>query len=151
MNYPMTEGNDWDVLRGQLGSLSPKPHHQRIEDAFSLGIPDLSVCWKGLDSWIELKHLATFPARPSTGIRVEFQPEQVPWLMAGQRAGRRVFVLLHVKTHGWYLFNHGFKELKNGTWDIEGFERNYTWAGAHCDAEAILQADHRWQYGDDDD
>ena len=59
-------------------------HCQPIEDALTAGVPDVSACLNGFDSWVEIK------------VAHDLTLEQRKWLVARARAGGRVFVLKQV-------------------------------------------------------
>lgn len=66
------------------------------------GTPDVNYCFKGIyrghtEGWIEIKRLESWPARPSTVVRIpHFSPQQRIWLQQRTAAGGVCFILLHV-------------------------------------------------------
>lgn len=91
---------------------------QRHEDAYSAGIPDLSFAGRGVDGWIELKAVASWPVRFATPVRLDRDrvkiARQVGWLE--QRAAHgaaRCFILAKVAGE-WLLFREGLRRLVDG-------------------------------------
>lgn len=70
-------------------------HCQRIEDILSVGIPDLNLCYKGSEPWVEFKFVKAedIPKRATTPLRIGLKPEQALWLNQRYAAGGRVAVL----------------------------------------------------------
>lgn len=62
-----------------------RAHVQRIESMVGRGIPDLNVCYKGKEFWIELKVY--------TNHKVYMRTQQIAWGMARSMAGGHVFVV----------------------------------------------------------
>lgn len=92
----MSEEKLWDDLRD---GMSARWHHQRHEDKYSKGIPDVSYGIAGLaDGWIELKYVEKFPANPGKegwdfGYR-HFTADQRNWLTLRRKYGQgRVFLM----------------------------------------------------------
>jgi Holliday junction resolvase len=66
---------------------------QRIETGSTgLGIPDLNVCHKGREIWIELKIVK--------GRRVKLSPEQIAWHHRRNRAGGETYIIARDKYDG---------------------------------------------------
>lgn len=87
------EGRFWQTLRGRLqGSW----HAQRLEDAYSAGIPDVSWAARGVEGFIELKALNAWPPRRlNLASTCHLSSEQVGWLESRGEAGSgRCFVFL---------------------------------------------------------
>lgn len=110
----MSEAALWNTFRERLNELGNACHYQRFEDSISEGIPDVNVCVGGNELWYEMKFLPEWPKRESTGVKIKFQPGQVPWLTLGERAGRECYVLLRVGKTEYLLFNTGFRMLGRG-------------------------------------
>lgn len=71
-----------------------------IESTVSRGVPDLNVCHRGIECWIELKLFV--------GGRVLLRPEQYAWGVRRMHHGGRVFIMaLHPSgiIHVWNAVN----------------------------------------------
>lgn len=81
-----------------------KLHHQCIEDSLSSGIPDINLCFDGVETWVEAKVLEAWPKRPTTGVRVaHFTAEQALWLELRAEAGGRAWLMLQVESETLFL------------------------------------------------
>lgn len=87
------EGRFWQALRPRMARAW---HAQRLEDAYSPSIPDLSWAAQGTEGFIELKALDSWPARRLNLRRsCHLSEGQVEWLEARGQAGTgRCFILL---------------------------------------------------------
>lgn len=113
----MSEKSAVNTLREAFKKTFPRGHWQRIEDAFSVGVPDINVCVPGIgDVWIEAKNVVDIPKRPTTPVRPGLRPEQVVWLLTGKRAGRFVCVCIRFP-HCWGWYTRDFQKLDSMTWD----------------------------------
>ena len=89
----MTESYLWSK------KLSPlfKQHRvdaTRHEDKFSLGVPDVSFGFNGINGWIELKFLPKWPSNPDAPVKFrKFKPEQRNFLVSRGMAGGHCFLL----------------------------------------------------------
>lgn len=103
-------GTRWDV--------------QSHEDRFSLGIPDLSYADRGVNGWIELKHVKEWPKRASTTVKWKrYTPEQVNWLNKRGKKGGSCWILVQVGTeHFVFPFYEG-RKLRAGMTEDEFHER----------------------------
>jgi hypothetical protein len=73
------EKDFWTLFKNQL-DIPPDIHHQRIETGSTgRGIPDVNICRRGKEVWVELKVV--------NGKRVKLRPEQVAWHVRRARAG----------------------------------------------------------------
>ncbi len=111
-------------------------HWTRVEGALTPGIPDINMCYKGVEAWIEAKEVDSWPKRSSTIVNIGLRPEQRIWLEERAEAGGRCFVLAKIGNE-WFLWNgwfgrifHGLRqdELRNlacwhcgGALDVESF------------------------------
>lgn len=91
----MIDGGLWGYLRALMRD---RWHAQRHEDGSSSGVPDVSYALRGVDGWLELKYLPSWPKRPETMVRIRgFTAAQLRWLeQRGEEGGGRCFVLLKV-------------------------------------------------------
>lgn len=86
----------WRWLKRAEAELADDLHMHRVENAVSLGMPDVEGHMRsGRQFWIELKS-SPRPARHATPVRVKFQPRQVPWLRRRWDLGGLAWVLLQV-------------------------------------------------------
>ena len=95
------EAYAWQLLRPHL--LAAKLDPIRVENAVHPGTPDVNI----LDSWIELKAIAGWPARQQTLVRLtKYTPQQRVWLLRRWRAGGGAWLALYVASSRlWYLFD----------------------------------------------
>lgn len=79
-----SESGFWSVVRQRL---SPYGRLQRIESHLTAqGIPDVVYSLLGHSGWLELKHLAAWPKRPTTPLHVpHLKLEQVLFLEDWER------------------------------------------------------------------
>jgi hypothetical protein len=102
------------TLRKHMLARWPGAHWQRLEDALSVGVPDITVMIPGLgELWIEAKEVDALPKRPATPIRCGLKKEQKIWLEAAQKAGREVCVMVR-GPWGWAWFDNRFSDLEKG-------------------------------------
>tara|TARA_R110000803_G_scaffold1629_4_gene5270 strand:- start:3224 stop:3634 length:411 start_codon:yes stop_codon:yes gene_type:complete len=82
-------------------------HWQRIETGSTgTGIPDVNICYKGKEIWVELKLIK--------GKRVDLSPTQVAWHMQRAKAGGIT----------WILARHTYDGVRKGKGD-----NIYLWQG----------------------
>jgi hypothetical protein len=72
-------------------------HACRHEDLLSVGIPDISFGLDGIQGWIEMKSLSSWPIRNNRKIP-DLTIHQVRWLEARGRTGGSCWILLSVET-----------------------------------------------------
>lgn len=94
-------GSRWDV--------------QSHEDQFSVGIPDLSYGARGINGWIELKRILSWPKRPETPVKIEhFTANQVSWLRRrGKKAGH-CYILIQVAAEYFVFSFHSARLIRAG-------------------------------------
>jgi hypothetical protein len=69
----------------------------RVEDAAGIGTPDVYLRCGPRSAWIELKHVAACPKRPTTPLRIDhFTDEQRLWLRAEGLAGGLAWLFMQV-------------------------------------------------------
>jgi hypothetical protein len=78
----------------------------RIENTAGSGQPDLNMCFRGAEVWVELKM--------AKGKRLIFQPTQGPWIRQRTASGGRVFILAR-KNDTLRLFPWNI--IENPVWD----------------------------------
>ena len=129
-NMPVTkdrsnnESGFYKLLRKHL----PRDAHaQRIETGGTgLGIPDLNVCYKGKEAWIELKTTA--------GNKPKISANQVAWHLKRNRAGGNTFFFVRKKASGprigkvdnLYVIS-GKESIVFGSGGIDSLKNNLLW------------------------
>lgn len=98
----MRESTLWNyVKKGMLG----KWHATRIESSAGNGIPDVSYGLPGVNGFLELKLIPSWPVRKTTNVKLPLRPEQKHWIKARGELSGEVFVL--VRIDDWFfLLNH---------------------------------------------
>lgn len=91
-----SEKQTWRNLRKAFEARPEIIHVQRFEDSLSRGIPDLMACVNGVTTFIELKQLDAFPARPLTPIRFGLSAAQRIWILEHQRAGGNAVLVTQI-------------------------------------------------------
>lgn len=71
--------------------------HQRHEDKFSVGIPDISFGLGGKNGWIELKYLKKWPKLGDIVKIPHFTSQQKNWIYKRQKIGGNCWLLLQIK------------------------------------------------------
>jgi hypothetical protein len=138
----MSESAAVATFLARVKDLQPRAHVQRLEDKFSVGIPDMNICYAYGERWIEAKWIADWPKRESTGVRVPFKIEQPLWAKQRFEAGGDVRVLLRVGSKYWTC--HRFKDvdftqLLNGAYNRKQFLDLAHWHGTTMDAREVLK------------
>ena len=112
----------WQKVKKAL-PVTPLLHYQRMELSEASGIPDLNICWKGFDVWVELKIF------DHSGNKVDFRPEQVSWIHKRVEAGGFVYILAYdnkanisLVVDGYEVFEFAQKGLK-GTMKSQAFSK----------------------------
>lgn len=122
-------------------------HFQRIEDSSQPGIPDINLCWGGIDYWIECKAIDDWPKRPATPVRTGLTLEQAAWLDTRHklhmlykadvtRNSFRVMLLLRVNaTHEWVALTRDFRTVYAGVTKSRLLREiaEWTWRGRFID------------------
>jgi hypothetical protein len=81
-------------------------HYQRFEDKITPGIPDVNVYVPGVgELWVEMKYVKAYPKQMTSRVHVGLRAEQLIWLEAAARAGRRACVLARVDSR-WVLWEN---------------------------------------------
>lgn len=101
------------TLRKATLTRYPGAHWQRLEDKFSIGVPDVCAAhasWPR-DIWIELKEIDSLPKRHATPVKhtgnLEHALQQAIWHEDAQRAGR--VTCLMIRAPGCWMW---FDEIK---------------------------------------
>jgi hypothetical protein len=83
-------------LYGRLRRRVPRAHFQRIESRVGPGVPDVNMCYRGVESWLELKVVK----RPKRGgpLHPRVRAAQVAWLARRRKAGGNAWLLLGIDT-----------------------------------------------------
>lgn len=91
------EGSLWGLVRRRI---APYGYVGRVENAVEAGWPDVCYCLRvparpPAAGWLELKHLAGWPAREGTPVNVRtLTLDQVRWAEGWTAAGGRTHLLL---------------------------------------------------------
>lgn len=140
----------WDMVRDKTKHLPV--HWQRVETAMTgAGVPDLNMCYKGIEMWVELKVTAT--------TRPEIRPLQCSWHLKRHRAGgRSLFLIQHVHDggprkgdpvneivvvqgqHARELADTGFSDIDQGIWEVD----TMSWAAF---MNWLIEKPYHTQYG----
>ena len=79
----------------------PKGHILRVENPAGPGTPDLNLCIRGVESWVEFKRVKKLPKSPQTPVFTGcLEPHQVLWHFNRSRAGGRSYIAGHVELEG---------------------------------------------------
>lgn len=92
----MKESDFWGWLRDELTITVPTIHIQRIESGSTAsGIPDVNLCVRGVEAWLELK-VATLTKRNPVRMKIRFPNDQAFWLARRCQAGGHAYLLVAV-------------------------------------------------------
>lgn len=84
----------WEFLRDRLAG---KWSASRHEDLVGAGVPDVSYGYLGLNGWIELKVLKSWPVRPDTIVKVRhLKPAQTAFLVSRSKHSGGCFMLFKI-------------------------------------------------------
>lgn len=86
------EGNLWTWLSRYS---SDDFDGTRVENSIDEGTPDVELCFRGVQAWVELKSCRR-PKRPTTPVRPKVRDAQVDWLMRRWEAGGLAWILVQV-------------------------------------------------------
>lgn len=96
----MAEKDLWKNYRDHMRKYG---HLQRIENMVGVGVCDISQCLRipgstrGVESWVELKQLPSWPRDPEAIVKVDhYTPQQRNWQRARGQAGGRVYVFIQI-------------------------------------------------------
>ena len=118
----MSEATLWRYLRDGLRPL--RVDMQRHEDLAAVGVPDVSYGARGVQGWIELKHMAKFTRN---GVKIPWRPGQREWLQRRGAVGGRCWLLVRVEKDN-FLFNYEGLPLLDTKYDRQDFE---LWSALH--------------------
>lgn len=111
----MSEVSMRKTVKRHVDVLGDVAHWQRFEDGSSLGIPDINICIKGVEAWIEAKYVPEedLPKRERTPVRIGLRPEQALWLRNRKLAGGHAYVLAKI-VNEWLVWDDYFEQLRDG-------------------------------------
>ncbi len=113
------ESEFWGWLRDELTMGFPGIHIQRIESGSTAsGIPDVNLCYKGIEAWIELKAAKLTQRSPVKG-RFDLRADQASWLEKRSRAGGKAWVLVGVPNYDESEGRWGEMLLFQGTFALQ--------------------------------
>jgi hypothetical protein len=72
-------------------------HVVRMETHMSPGVPDLNICWRGREYWMELK--VSKENLDNGRIPLIVREAQVAWIRRGVACGRTIFLVVAVEMH----------------------------------------------------
>ncbi len=132
-------GRENTLKRSLIRKMGTRWHVQSHEDRFSVGIPDLSYGFDGVNGWIELKQIKEWPKRPDTPAKPDkYTPEQVNWLMRRGRKAGHCYVLVRVGSNEHFLFNWTeARDVRQGMPRALWYEK-CMWTGS-LDPDALLR------------
>lgn len=104
MSERKPEQKAWDRLKSAIESRL-KAH--RVENLLGNGMSDVvGINRSGAVFWLELKAVASWPAKGSTApLKSKFEPGQVPFMKEWNCWNGSAFVLLRVGTVEWFLID----------------------------------------------
>ena len=111
----MSEVSMRHTVKNHVDKLGSLAHWQRFEDGSPLGIPDINICIRRVEAWVEAKQmdLEDLPKRATTPVRIGLRPEQALWLRNRKLAGGNAYVLAKIG-HEWLCWDDYFEELRDG-------------------------------------
>ena len=124
----MKESTLWRYLRDGLRPL--RVDLQRHEDLAAVGVPDVSYGARGVQGWIELKHVAKFTRN---GVKIPWHSGQREWLITRGAHGGHCWLLIRIGREN-YLFTNNFLPPRGGFWRHD---------------ECSLRCTLRWETGED--
>ena len=121
----MSERNLWRYLQRNL---CKKGLFSRIENPFYKGIPDVNYLMNGVEGWIELKYVKSFPKKELTPVSIpHYTKEQKMWYKVRYDAGGNTAIILQVDKY-YFIFRQdktalvghlnykALKKLADGWW-----------------------------------
>lgn len=102
---------------------------QSHEDKYSLGIPDLSFGARGVNGWIELKQIPTWPklehglAKPD-----KYTSIQLNWLRNRNKKGGHCFVMVKVGKDEIFLFDSDYAGMVKYGMTRGDYNKNCLWS-----------------------
>lgn len=109
----MSEKNDYTTLKN--GIRAPGDRINRIENAVSIGMPDVNCCIEGSEFWIELKSPIE-PKRQTTklfGSNHKLSQDQMNWMLSQRNAQGQAWVLISTDKR-WMLVPIEHTDVING-------------------------------------
>jgi len=121
----MKEAGLYQRVRRQIIAAFPNARIDRIENGLVDGMPDVNSCLRGVDVWMELKHIEKWPARATTPVlgRRGLRPEQINWHIRHRKAGGKSFIVMGVGHETWVTDNEFVRTINEWTkaeWEMEG-------------------------------
>lgn len=89
----MTEVDVWEKMNSILGKHA---HLTRVENAITFGIPDVDLCYKGKQDWVELKIVKNGA--------ILFRPSQIAWYVRRIKIGKGDTFIFAEHNGTGYLF-----------------------------------------------
>jgi hypothetical protein len=137
----MSEASAVQSFLNAVKAFDENVHVQRLEDKFSVGIPDINLCCAGEEYWFEAKFIEDWPKRLTTGVKIPLRPEQTLWARLGAKAGRRVKCITRIASWGWMVHDAAFTEfglLRDGVFNKDEILKRAVWSGKTLNIQEIL-------------
>jgi hypothetical protein len=78
---------------------------ERFENPIGLGTPDINLCYKGIEAWVEIKYLEKFPVKPTTSVKIpHFSNDQRNWLKRRGECSGLAWLFVQTGTE-YFLFD----------------------------------------------
>ena len=121
----MKESTFYQRVRKMILAEFPSARVDRVENGLVDGMPDVNCCLKGVEVWLELKYVESWPARATTQVlgRKGLRPEQINWHIKQGMAGGRSFILVGIGKETWITDNEYARDVNSWTkemWESEG-------------------------------
>ena len=117
----MRESDLWKKLKDGMGD---RWVADRIENDVGVGTPDVAYSTGGINGWIELKYIRSYPQRYTTPILIpHLTSVQCSWLRRHGEAGGHCFLLIRIQ-NDFYLFSWRAAKLVKDGLTREGFKTN---------------------------
>ena len=99
----MNEGNVRQMLREKLGK---DCHFCPIENSAGTGIPDVNICYRGCDFWIEIKYREEAPKRKDTvALKGYLRPQQKVWMtLRLDNEAKNIFLFVRIESE-FFLYH----------------------------------------------
>ena len=113
----MNEAGFYQKIRKKILAAFPLARIDRIENALSSGLPDVSACIAGKDVWLELKYVDKWPARATTKVlnRYGLRPEQINWHIRQTVADGNAFILVGIERESYVVDSAYVREINDWT------------------------------------
>ena len=113
----MKEAGLYQRLRRKILATFPSARIDRVENGLVDGMPDVNMCIKGKDVWLELKYIEGWPARDTTQVlgRRGLRPEQINWHIKQGLAGGTSFIVVGIGRETFVTDNEQVRDINTWT------------------------------------